>query len=297
MNMPRAFDAFVAPARARPQIWRLVLGCVVLVLVTALWMMGSFAAIWLRTDAETAMGTMAAMVQPATPRATLLLLSTFIGMALAPWIAVRLLHRRGLATLFGPWGRVLRHFGAGVLAVAGLYTASLLLWSSGFDAVPNLSPALWLSLLPLSVPLIAIQTGAEEMIFRGYLMQQIAARIRWRLAYLVAPSVLFGALHYDPSTAGGNALAIAAGAGLFGLIAADLTRVTGSLGAAWGLHFANNILAILLVSTQGTITGLSLYVTPYAADEDALTLPLILADMAVLVAVWALLRWRLRVRD
>ena len=83
MNMPRAFDAFVAPARARPQIWRLVLGCVVLVLVTALWMMGSFAAIWLGTDADTAMGTMAAMVQPATPRATLLLLSTFIGMALA----------------------------------------------------------------------------------------------------------------------------------------------------------------------------------------------------------------------
>lgn len=297
MEMPRAFDAFVAPARERPQIWRLVLGCIVLVLVALLWIVGSFAAIWLRADADTAMETVAALVQPDTPAATMLLLSTFIGMALAPWIAVRLLHRRSLASLFGPRGRVLRHFGAAVLAVTGLYAASLLLWFTGFEAVPNLSPALWLSLLPLSVPLILVQTGAEEMIFRGYLMQQIAARIPWRVAYMVAPSVLFGALHYDPTTAGANALAVAGGAGLFGLVAADLTRVTGSLGAAWGLHFANNTLAILLVSTQGTITGLSLYVTPYAADDAALTLPLILADMAVLVAIWALLRWRLRVLD
>jgi uncharacterized protein len=46
-------------------------------------------------------------------------------------------------------------------------------------------------------------------------------------------------------------------AATFGLIAADLTARTGSIGAAWGFHFANNTMAITILATDGTITGLS----------------------------------------
>jgi len=215
-------------------------------------------------------------------------------MALAPVAAARMLHGRGPGTLFGPRGRLLRDFGRAVLVVVVLYTFSLLALSQGMPPEPNLAPRLWATLLPLSVGLVLIQTGAEELIFRGYLMQQIAARVPWRLAYLVIPSVIFGALHYDPTTAGDNAWLIALSATAFGLAAADLTYATGSLGAAWGLHFANNCAALLIVATKGTITGLALYVTPYAADDLEVTSTLVVMDLAGVVVIWGLLRWWLR---
>lgn len=296
MAFPAPFEDFVAPARRRPQIWRLIAGCVILGLVYALWVAATALAAVVATGPETAMTALAGMIEARTPAATLLLLTTFAGMLLGAAVATRVMHGRRAGTLFGPTGRLLRHFAVAVLTVAVVYGASVLIWSSGFEARPNLPPTTWAMLLPMALPMILIQTGAEEVVFRGYLMQQIAARIPWQLAYLVVPSVIFGALHYDPTTSGENALVVAVGATLFGLIAADLTRATGSLGAGWGLHFANNAVAILGISTQGTITGLALYVTPYTADDPALSGGVMLADAATLLLVWAVLRWRLRVR-
>lgn len=293
MPDPAAFEAFLAPARRRPQVWRLLLGCVLMAAVALLWIAGTFGGIAALAGPGRAAEVMRRMLPPDTPAGTLLLLSTFFGMALAPVLAARLLHGRGPATLFGPPARVARHFGAAFATVAALYGLSVLLWSAGFDPEPNLGAGLWLRLLPLSLLLVLVQTAAEEMIFRGYLMQQIAVRLPWRVAYLGLPAVLFGALHFDPATMGSTAWLVVGSATLFGLAAADLTRVTGSLGAAWGLHFANNALAILFVATKGSITGLALYVTPYGADEAGVTAPLILVDLLALGLVWALLRWRL----
>ncbi len=49
-----------------------------------------------------------------------------------------------------------------------------------------------------------IQTGAEELVFRGYLQQQLAARFASPLIWMVLPALIFGAVHYDPATAGPN---------------------------------------------------------------------------------------------
>ena len=58
---------------------------------------------------------------------------------------------------------------------------------------------LWLSFLPLAMAGILLQTGAEELLFRGYLQQQFAARFKSAGPWLILPSVLFGLAHYDPS--------------------------------------------------------------------------------------------------
>ncbi len=290
MTPETAFDAFVAPARRRPQIWRLLLGCLLMAVIVLTWVAGLFGAIAAVAGAEAAADLMRRMLAADAPTGTLLLLATFIGMAIAPMAAARLLHGRGPRTLWGPAARLGRDFAAGVAVVGLLYGASLLFWSSAFEPLPNLDPGLWLRLLPLSLTLVLIQSGAEELIFRGYLLQQVAARLPWRVVYLGGPAVLFGALHFDPVTMGDTAWLVAGSAAVFGLVAADLTRVSGSLGAAWGLHFANNAVALLFISTRDTITGLALYVTPYEAGDGAVTLPLILADLAGLVLIWALLR-------
>lgn len=288
------FAAFIAPARRRPQVWRLLLGLLICALVSILWIAGMFGIVFAVSGIETASDTMLSLGNPSTPRVTFLLLSTFGGMALAPMVAVWLLHKRGPGSLFGPATLVLRHFAISVLVTAAIYGVTLGIWSVTFDGVANVPLGLWVAVLPLSLLGIALQTGAEEILFRGYILQQLAARFASPLVYMLVPSLMFGALHYDPGTMGTNAWAVVGSTAFFGLIAADLTHATGSLGAAWGLHFANNIVAILVISTKGTITGLSLYLTPYAASEVTITGPLLLADLGLIIVVWGVLRWILR---
>lgn len=293
MPFPPAFERYVAPARARPAIWRLALGVAVMLATILLVSAAMAGGLVVALGRERAGALLRQITEPATPTGTLLLLASFVAMAAAPVVAARLLHGRGPGSLIGPGARTVRHFAAAAGLVAALYGLSMLLWSTGFEAERNLAPGLWLRLLPLGLLLVLVQTGAEEAIFRGYLLQQLAARFAHPLAWLVLPALLFGVLHFDPLTMGANAWAVVASATLFGLAAADLMRATGSLGAAWGLHFANNCVAILGVGTKGSITGLALYVTPYTVDEVAVTAPLILADLVTLALVWALLRWRL----
>ena len=134
-----------------------------------------------------------------------------------------------------------------------------------------------------------LQTGAEELLFRGYLQSQLAARFSAKWVWLFVPSLLFGLLHYMPAETAGPGLLYVASTTLFGIIAADLTARTGSIGAAWGLHFANNCLAILVVVYLGAASGLGLYSA--GTIEDALTLsPLLLLDVGVLVLLWMVIR-------
>ena len=232
------------------------------------------------------------VAEPATPFATyLVLFASFPLMALGVFAAARFLHRRRPAGLFGRAPLVLRHFtiGAGVtFALTALALAPVLLL--GFDGIPNLDPARWAMLLPLTILGILVQTGAEELAFRGYLQSQLAARFRSPLAWLVLPSVLFAVVHWNPATMGANAVLPLAVAFLFGLFAADLTARTGSIGAAWGIHFANNFNGMALVATDGTITGLALWRTPYSASDPELLGWSVLPSFLMLAAAWYLTR-------
>ena len=78
-------------------------------------------------------------------------------------------------------------------------------------------------------------------------------------------------------------------AALFGLMAGDLTARTGTIGAAWGFHFANNCIAILIVVTQGSLTGLGLYRSGDIISALALT-PLVVFELFALMIVWLLIR-------
>ena len=288
------FEAFVAPARKRPQIWRLALGLLVVGLIYVGALFAGFSALVAARGAEAAMDLAQSLVHPGTPGAALLLLASFVAMAVAPMIVARLLHARTAGSLFGRAPIVLRHFVLAAAIVGAFYGAMLLVWAILYDARPNLDPRRWLALLPLTLAGLIVQTGAEELVFRGYLTQQAAARFRSPAVWLVGPALLFGAVHYDPTTAGPNAWIVMIGAALFGLAAADLTATTGSIGAAWGFHFANNFVALALVATEGTITGLALYVTPYTADTLGAERWVLMADFALLAVGWALCRSALR---
>ena len=84
--------------------------------------------------------------------------------------------------------------------------------------------------------------------------------------------------------------------GFFGLLMADLTARSGSLGLAWGMHFGNNLLAILIFTTGEALDGIALFRLPYSLSEPSTVFGLVLVDMVGLLVVWAVLRRYLRGR-
>lgn len=286
-----AHNAYVDPARAKPQIWRLIVGMVMVAACYALGLIAIVFAVALVSGAEYLNEFMLKlqMAQPLGPTGTLLLLATFIGMAVGPMVAVAAFHSRAIRTLFGPLPRALRHFLIAMAVCAAAYALSFFVSTSETELVDGLDRALWLSFLPLALVGVLLQTGAEEILFRGYIQQQLAARFRSAIVWLILPAVVFGALHWQPDIMGDNAIYIVAAATLFGLLAADLTAKTGSLGAAWGFHFANNVVAILFVSLDGPLSGLALFTA--SVDPASVEIrPLILLDMATTLVTWLIIR-------
>lgn len=287
-----AHDRFIAPARARPQIWRLVLGFLLICAFAVVWVIGLFALVYLVAGVDGGPDWIGRMTRADTPTSALLVIATLWGLAIGAMVTTPLLHGRSAWTLFGPWRPMQRQFLLAMLVAALLMAVSALI-PYGFEAIPNIDLALWLSFLPLSMVIILGQSGAEELFFRGYLQQQLAARFASPLVWMVLPSILFGMAHFDPSNGPLVAWLIVAATGLFGLLAADLTAHTGTIGAAWGFHFANNIAAILVLGMDGALSGLALYTAPIGPTDTEAFIPLLLCDMATTVVIWAAIRWAL----
>ena len=164
----------------------------------------------------------------------------------------------------------------------------------GGDFVANLPLDQWLYLLPFSLIAVLVQVSAEEIVFRGYVQQQIAARFKSPLIWMVLPSVLFALGHYLPDSAGENALLIAVWAGVFGIMMADLTARAGTLGPAIAVHLWNNVSAILIVSLPNDLSGLALYLAPFGMDDAAAMRDWLPVDFVLMFVSWLAARLALR---
>lgn len=284
------FERFIDPARHYPEFWRIVVGLLAGAAVYLLPVMAIFAGMAVMFPQSVG----AFLENPDsidTPEQMLFLLATFFFMGLGA-VAAAGVHRRGLASLIGPFRPACRNFSRSIVGVALVYCASgaLVMLVYPTTPTPNLDLRSWLGYLPLALPLLLIQIGAEELVFRGYLMQALAVRFKSALIWMFLPSILFAAGHFDTSADPLLAWLIVAATGLFGLIAADLTRVTGNLGAALGFHLANNFFALFLVSIAGNMSGLSLYHAPFTMKDVDIVAPLLMVDMVTVIVAWLVLR-------
>ena len=293
---PLVFDRYVAPARLRPQVWRLVLGLVLILAIYILWMGAMAGIIGLSLGANRLEQALGAVGTGSTPSSLILLLLTFVGMALGAFAATRWLHKRAVATLFGPRAIVLRDFALGFGIFAAVALPGIVWFLGAQDLTRGVAWPVWLMFLPLALVGLLIQTGAEEVVFRGYMQQQLAARFASRWIWMVLPSVVFGLVHYAPEEMGGSVWMIVFVTGFFGLLMADLTARSGSIGMAWGLHFANNMFAILLFTTGEALDGLALYRLPFSVKDTEAILPLLAIDLLGMLLVWAICRRALRGR-
>lgn len=301
--MPRSYAMmarFAAPARPRAQIWRLGAGTVVLVAGYVLFLViaGLLVALAAHqgfglTQRDTAMFERE-IARMETGRATMIVLFSFAAIWFSTWLAAQWVHRRGLGSLIGPWRQTRRDFLRVMLALCALNAILFPVFFGAVEITPHVPLSAWLAILPLTLLGVLIQTSAEELVFRGYLQQQLAARFAAPFVWLVIPSILFGLLHHDPDTMGGNTWAVVIWASVFGLAAGDLTARSGNLGAAAALHFVNNVGAIALVSVKGPLSGLALYHLPFFANDTEAAQGFLILDLVTIGLAWLVARVMLR---
>mgnify|MGYP003384043755 FL=1 len=149
------------------------------------------------------------------------------------------------------WQRVFYAFSVwGLISIVFIFIGIFL---SPEDYTWNFKLIPFTILLLVSLLFLPFQTSAEELVFRGYLMQGFAILAKNRWFPLLMTSVIFGLLHgMNPEVEklGYITMVFYIGTGLlFGII----TLMDEGIELALGLHASNNIVAAFLVSTDWTV--------------------------------------------
>jgi membrane protease YdiL (CAAX protease family) len=207
-------------------------------------------------------------------------------------VAVGLVTGRGIGSLLGAPGRLWRDMAVGFvpLAALGVLLMPLLTQDPAVAPVQPLGRVLiW---LPLALPALVLASASSELIFRGFLQQQLAARWKANWVWMGLPAALFALLQGAPAGVGDLAPLSLLWSLAFCAAAADLTARTGSLGAAIGLQAAILGQSLFLLGLRGPMNGLALYALE--ARGHAL-LPWLASDFLMLLVGWLSARVLLRV--
>ncbi len=196
-------------------------------------------------------------------------------------LAVAIVHRKSPRDIVGRWPWRLFWIGAGLwLALAVIANGlDFALAPRGFSRGPTLTP----TVAAVAFVAIAVQTFAEEFVFRGYLTQALLRLVKRPVIAALASGALFGAAHIP------NGAPQAAGAFCFGVVTALIAIRTGGLAFGWGMHLANNYLGAVVVVSAGDVfhgaPGLIIQNTPRLMWWDTA-----IEAALLLVALW--LVWR-----
>lgn len=102
--------------------------------------------------------------------------------------------------------------------------------------------------------LMPLQTGFEEVFFRGYLVQGLAQVFKNGWLPMVLMALLFALAHMsNPEVKKYGTLIMFSYYALFGLFLGLLTLLDEGIELAFGIHFANNLISSLLVSSNDSV--------------------------------------------
>ncbi len=216
-----------------------------------------------------------------------LMLFIFSGLLIGILVATKKIHNRPIMTVLTGagsfrWKHLIKAGGVwfiiltvmeiiGYISEPGLYTFQ-------FDPIP------FFSILVIAILVLPLQTSAEEVMMRGYLMQQIGLISRYRWLPVVITSILFGLMHgSNPEVAQfgvAKSMTLYIGMGLFFGIA---TIMDDGLEVPLGVHYINNFFAFVLVGYKGSVfEGVP---TLLLKESEDLTWAAVLSNLAVMILV------------
>jgi membrane protease YdiL (CAAX protease family) len=298
MAAPSPFDCYVAPAQMRRGAWRVVGGIVVTTLCWLMWTVGvllgrlAYDIVIHKIPPGQALERSHGLLTGGSPAGLIAILTSFLGVWIGVWLSLKLFHKRPFRTLFSPerrirWREFWAGFGLAALFFALSMAAALIL--VGAPARSGLELSVWALWVVPVVVAVFIQATAEELLFRGYLLQQFAAWSRNPIVWAALPSLFFGSLHLNPAVSLDANLLVVAITFLVGVIAAALVWRTGSLAAAMGMHVGVNVQALALVGAEdASLGGAQLWL--YQADESftlyAIDAVSVIALLALVLSPW-----------
>lgn len=211
-------------------------------------------------------------------------------------IVTALLHRRSWLTLVTPsprvdWRRMLQ--GAAVwMILAAVFCVIESLLHPGRYAW-NLDIGRWLPFVAAALLLTPLQCAAEELVFRGYLMQAAGRLCRHPAVPALFSSLVFTLPHlYNPEVAAYGLAIMAANYFAMGLFLAVVTLRDGRLELAIGAHAGNNLLLVLFVHYEDSVFRTPSVFTAGALDPVYSLVTLLLG--AILFYGWFFGRSRAR---
>ncbi|HEX6387450.1 MAG TPA: type II CAAX endopeptidase family protein [Anaerolineae bacterium] len=215
-----------------------------------------------------------------------LLMFSFIAFLLGIVIAVRFIHQRPVRSLVTPapridWGRIGQGFGVWAALAALIALIETLLFPARYQLTFN--AVRFLPFVLFGILLIPLQTTAEELFFRGYVLQGFGQLTRNRLILVFLSGFLFMLPHLaNPEVSAGPVL-LALFYFSFGAFLALLTLKDNGLELALGAHAGNNLFTGILVNYEGSALP-----TPaiFTVSELDATFNLVASLVAMAVFYW-----------
>jgi membrane protease YdiL (CAAX protease family) len=171
-------------------------------------------------------------------------------------LITKLLHKLKLRELITSrskvdWKRVRFGFGTVTLSFIAMLVVGYFIDPESVQW--NFKPKLFALLVLISVIMVPLQTSAEELFFRGYLMQGLGRIFPMRLLPFVITSTLFGLLHFanpEVDKLGDIILITYLSTGFF---LGAITLIDEGLELALGFHAGNNLFLSLFLTSDWTV--------------------------------------------
>jgi uncharacterized protein len=174
-------------------------------------------------------------------------------------ITMRLIHKRTFKTLITPnkkinWRRIFWGFSLFFCLVSGTTLIDFIL-NPGDYLFNNIKWEDFLQLFFFVLILTPMQTTAEEVFFRGYLMQWFGRKITHSLILSIIVGSIFGMLHFSNPEMNYSAFFVGSDYVLSGIMWCYITAKTNSAEITIGAHAANNMFLGWFLTMDDAVFG------------------------------------------
>jgi membrane protease YdiL (CAAX protease family) len=198
-----------------------------------------------------------------------------------------------IAKLFGESGHLDfkgLFIGFGAMFISTLAVSFINMWINPAQFTFTLSGSDWIVDWILALGLVIVAALLEELLMRAYIAyfvkDTMESHPRWVLVYCLASALLFAIAHFsNPEVAGSGAFYAMGFYFMMGFVLMLVTLKTRSIGAALGIHIANNLVnAWFFTYTDAAVKTNALF----TQTDNSGPMLLVQAAICLLICVFAL---------
>jgi uncharacterized protein len=224
-----------------------------------------------------------------------LLFGMFVFMFIGLYIVIKNIHKKTLISVITAYDKVRfkRFFFAFAVWGSMLVITVLLAYNLNDDLKLQFDPMNFFFLFLVCAIMLPIQTGTEELIFRGYLVQGLSQVFKNGIVPLIITSCLFGLAHMtNPEAKTYGWLVMFPYYAVFGFFLGAITLLDEGLELAMGIHCANNLISGLLVtSPNGVLKTDAIFVASTENVGSEFVTWFIMASITFII-FWRKYKWK-----